>query len=105
MYPPQHHHSAPLVHNGKLHIGYGTTVVRPFKFYLKDGEECDVGYFKLFVSTSELPMETLKQAPITQSDRHMDHHPGIEKTEDWDVRTIVLRIDRNKPKVDTVQRI
>ena len=41
------------------------------------------------------------KAPITQSDHDLDHGSEIEKTEDWDVRTIVLRIDRSKPKVDT----
>jgi hypothetical protein len=104
VYPPERHRSAPLVQNGKLYIGYEATVVGPLKFYLKDGEECDVGYFRLFVSTFPLPMETLTQEAITTSTRQLGHDPGIENTDVWDVRTIVLRVDRNKPSVDTVMQ-
>jgi hypothetical protein len=69
--------------------------VRPLRFYLKPGEEYDVGFLRLFVSTSPLPMENLKQVPISQS------APAIE-ADVWDVRTIVLRVDRNEPSVATV---
>lgn len=102
MYPPQHQRSEQLVPDGVLHLGYGSSSVRPLRFYLKADEEFDVGFLRLFVSTSPLPMENLKQGPISQSARHMAHEPEIEETDVWDVRTIVLRVDRNTPTVDMV---
>jgi hypothetical protein len=102
VYPAQHQRSEPLARNGELPLGYGASSVRPLRFYLKPGEEYDVGFLRLFVSTSPLPMENLKQVPISQSARHLGHDPAIEETDVWDVRTIVLRVDRNEPSVATV---
>lgn len=102
MYPPPHQHSAALPPTGELHIGYGSSLARPLKFYLKAGEEYDVGYLRLFVSSSPVPMENIQQVPISLAARHLGQDPAIEDTGIWDVRTIVLRVDRNEPTVDTI---
>jgi hypothetical protein len=57
----------------------------PLKFYLRKGEDYDVGYIRLFVSTTDLPMEIIKQPPITESDRHYEEDPEIADIGVWDV--------------------
>lgn len=75
-------------------------MVIPLKFYLNLGEEHDVGYIRLFVSATQLPMEIIKQPPITQADRHLKEEPEIADASIWDARTIVRRLDRNNPTGD-----
>ena len=94
MYPPLHHRSEGLVPNGERHIGYGSSSVRPLKFHLTQDEKYDVGYIRLFVSTTELPMHLIGQPPISNLARHLSQEPNITDTEVWDVRTIVLRVER-----------
>jgi hypothetical protein len=100
VYPPLHHRSERLVPNGERHIGYGSSSVRPLKFYLTPGEEYDVGYIRLFVSTTELPMDLIRQPPISNLARHLSQDPDITDTEVWDVRTIVLRVDKDQSPQD-----
>jgi hypothetical protein len=75
-------------------------MVIPLKFYLNLRETHDVGYIRLFVSATQLPMEIIKQRPITQADRHLEEEPEITDTSIWDARTIVRRLDRNNPTGD-----
>jgi len=81
--------------NDQLAIGFESSFVRPLKFFLNDGEKFDVGYLRLFVSSTPLPMEIIRQPPITNLARHYGSDPGIADVASvWGVRTIVVRVER-----------
>jgi len=95
VYPPLYHHSAPLAADDQVSIGFGSSFVRPLKFFLNDKEPFDVGYLRLFVSPTPLPMEIIRQPPITNLARHYGNDPGIaDVAPEWGVRTIVMRVER-----------
>jgi hypothetical protein len=79
-----------------LSIGFGSSSVRPLKIFLNDGEIFGVGYLRLFVSATPLPMEIIRQLPITNLARHWGtEDPGIADVAPvWGVRTIVVRVER-----------
>jgi len=52
---------APLPPRGSLAIGYGDGGVSPWQFLLRDGEDMDVGFFKLFVTTSPADFSSVPQ--------------------------------------------
>jgi len=102
IYPPKHQQSAPLIPAGVLHIAHGPSLVRPLKLHVRLNEEYDVGYLRLFVSTSPLPMGAIQQASVAQTDRHVDE---IEYPSVWNVQTIVVRVDRDTSTPDVFGRV
>ncbi|KAF5384355.1 hypothetical protein D9615_003158 [Tricholomella constricta] len=52
---------APLPPRGSLAIGYGDGGVSPWQFLLRDGEDIDVGFFKLFLTTSPADFSSVTQ--------------------------------------------
>jgi hypothetical protein len=53
--------NAPLSPKSHLTIGYGDGGVSPWQFLLRDGEDKDVGFFKLFVTTSPADFASIPQ--------------------------------------------
>jgi len=55
----------PALHKDKgpseLKVGYGETDVETFQFTLADGISADVGFLRLFVSTTYVDMSVLEQ--------------------------------------------
>lgn len=47
--------------NGDLTIGYGTGGGQPRQYYLRPGQDFDVGFLKLFVSTDWVDFSNIKQ--------------------------------------------
>jgi hypothetical protein len=52
---------APLSPKSQLTIGYGDGGVPPWQFFLRDGEDEDVGFFKLFLTTSPADFSSIPQ--------------------------------------------
>ncbi|KAF8056952.1 caspase domain-containing protein, partial [Lyophyllum atratum] len=52
---------APLPPRGYLSIGYGDGGFSPWQFLLREGEDVDVGFFKLFLSTSPADFSSIPQ--------------------------------------------
>lgn len=51
----------PLLPRSVLTIGYGDTATEPWTFGLRPGENVDVGFFKVFFTTSPSDFSTLLQ--------------------------------------------
>lgn len=51
----------PLLAEGKLTVGYGSTGARPFKFNLEEKQNLDVGFIKLFLSTRPIDLSGIPQ--------------------------------------------
>jgi hypothetical protein len=94
-------------HIGEFPIGYGTTTANPFEFDLLKGEEYDVGFLRIFLSTSNVGIEAIKRAsmfdeaelgPIPDGiERHFKLHNPSAPKDVWDVRTIVVNVTRTAP--------
>ncbi|KAG6809127.1 hypothetical protein H0H92_001457 [Tricholoma furcatifolium] len=52
---------APLPPQGSLTIGYGSGGVSPWQFLLRDNDDMDVGFFKLFLTTSPADFSSIPQ--------------------------------------------
>jgi hypothetical protein len=52
---------APLPAKSHLTVGYGEGGVSPWQFLLRDGEDTDVGFFKLFLTTSPADFSSIAQ--------------------------------------------
>jgi len=52
---------APLPPRSELTIGYGDGGASPWQFLLRDGEDKDVGFFKLFLTTSPADLSSIPQ--------------------------------------------
>ncbi|KZV74055.1 hypothetical protein PENSPDRAFT_732472 [Peniophora sp. CONT] len=46
---------------GELTIGYGAGGGQPYKFFLRDGQELDVGFIKLFITTEPVDLSGIAQ--------------------------------------------
>lgn len=53
--------SLPCCGQGMLPIGYGDGGGDPKKFFLREGQELDIGFLKLFVSTEPVDLEGIQQ--------------------------------------------
>lgn len=52
---------SPLPPKSHLTVGYGEGGVSPWQFLLRDGEDTDVGFFKLFLTTSPADFSSIAQ--------------------------------------------
>jgi hypothetical protein len=52
---------APLPPKSQLTIGYGDGGASPWQLLLRDGEDKDVGFFKLFLTTSPADFSSISQ--------------------------------------------
>ncbi|VDB92134.1 unnamed protein product [Peniophora sp. CBMAI 1063] len=54
---------------GTLHIGYGAGGGRPFTYFLREGQDRDVGFIKLFISTEYVDLSSIAQGVPFVTDR------------------------------------
>ncbi|KZS99633.1 uncharacterized protein LAESUDRAFT_718559 [Laetiporus sulphureus 93-53] len=60
----------PLEPHGSLTIGYGSSGSIPFNYYLAEGEDWDVGFLKLFLSTEPVDFSNIPQpCPVDEDFR------------------------------------
>jgi hypothetical protein len=60
---------APLPPKSQLTIGYGNGSASPWQFRLCDGDDHDVGFFKLFLTTSPADFSSITQeSPFSTQD-------------------------------------
>lgn len=60
---------APLPKQSKLTLGYGGGGVPPWKFSLREGDEKDIGFFKLFLSTVHTDFSSILQGSPFKPDK------------------------------------
>ncbi|KDR74092.1 hypothetical protein GALMADRAFT_141828 [Galerina marginata CBS 339.88] len=80
---------------GTLTIGYGCGGVTPFSFELSKGQDVDVGFVKLFVSTMAIDLSRFRQDSPFSSTRTMTHWPG-RPNEAWD--SILISVIQRRKK-------
>ncbi|KAA1472278.1 hypothetical protein DENSPDRAFT_171259 [Dentipellis sp. KUC8613] len=84
---------APLKPQKSLTIGYGAGGAAPYEYYLEDGQDIDVGFLKLFVSTEPVDLSHVPQAsPFTDGRGGKPSPPKTEPT--WD--TILVPIIQHR---------
>ena len=59
--------NAPLSPKSHLTVGYGDGGVAPWQFLLRAGEHKDVGFFKLFLTTSPADLSSIPQENVFTS--------------------------------------
>jgi hypothetical protein len=68
---------APLRPRGNLTIGYGAGGATPFRYYLRDEKEMEVGFLKLFVSTEPIDLSKVPQfSPFDKRNRKIKQYEG-----------------------------
>ncbi|KAA1472264.1 hypothetical protein DENSPDRAFT_170741 [Dentipellis sp. KUC8613] len=84
---------APLQPKQSLTIGYGSGGAAPYEYYLADGQDIDVGFLKLFLSSEHVDLSHIPQAsPFTDG---RGGKPSAVKTEAvWD--TILVPIIQHR---------
>ena len=82
--------SAPLAARSALPVGYGEANIDALEFSLADGVTSDVGFLRLFVSTTYVDLTVLEQSSPFLSARggKREMPPRVDI---WDVWTFVLR--------------
>ncbi|KAA1472305.1 hypothetical protein DENSPDRAFT_897123 [Dentipellis sp. KUC8613] len=84
---------APLAPKQSLTIGYGSGGAAPYEYYLADGQDIDVGFLKLFLSSEPVDLSHVPQASPFSEGRA--GKPSTVKTEAvWD--TILVPIIQHK---------
>jgi len=82
---------------GSLCIGYGSGGSVPFSFFMRDGQDVDVGFLKLFLTTEPVDYSNIPQT----SPFHLDHRGnGTYKTKPrliWD--TILVAVVQRRASV------
>lgn len=83
-----------------LTLGYGSGGVEPLRFQLKEDQDIDVGIFKLFLTTTPLDLDSIKQGSPFDGGRALltesEVDDLIEKEPLWDVMTMTL-VQRGDP--------
>src|ERR1700761_8493046 len=83
---------------GELTLGHGNSEAEPLAFYLEKDEDKDVGYIRIFLTTSPTVMRLIPQdSPFRRTQRIDELVPGTEQDtkispekldEWWDVKTL-----------------
>ena len=87
--------------NGSLTIGYGSGGARAHSFYLHDGQDVDVGYLKLFLSTEYVDYSHVPQDSPFLLDARV-HRESKPKHRIWDTMLIPIIQRREIERVDHV---
>jgi hypothetical protein len=86
--PARHKNNGP----SELKVGYGEADVEAFQFTLADGIPEDVGFLRLFVSTTYVDMSVLEQqSPFVGRGVGVKKPPAMDI---WDVWTYVFKTVR-----------
>jgi hypothetical protein len=88
---------------GEFPVGYGVNEAEPLQFPLNDGEQYDVGFIRIFLSTIRMeaiertsPLDKIAPSPIPDEiERHFGLHKPSAPNDQWDVRTIVVKVTRD----------
>jgi hypothetical protein len=68
--------NVPLESNGCLHIGYGPdNAALPWSYFLRDGQEVDVGFVKLFLTTEPADLSGILQPSPFDHHYNKGRHP------------------------------
>ena len=84
----------------ELPVGYGSAGGEALEFFLADGVTSDVGFLRLFVSTTYVDMTALEQSSFLCAERgsKMVEPPPLDI---WDAWTYVLRTERQGTDAST----
>ena len=87
---------SPLKSNGELCVGYGSGGWKPFSYELKQGQDLDVGFLKIYLSTQPVDLSGIQQesAYLGEPRTSAVWHP--EPQDAWDTILIPI-IQRSKP--------
>ena len=79
----------------ELPVGYGSAGGEALEFFLVDGVTSDVGFLRLFVSTTYVDMTALEQPALLYAERgsKMVTPPSLDI---WDAWTYVLKTERQR---------
>ncbi|KAL6306604.1 hypothetical protein BKA93DRAFT_148884 [Sparassis latifolia] len=94
----------PLPPNGTLTIGYGSGGAVPFSYFLREGQDVDVGLLKLFLSTKHVDLSYVPVQSVLsfresgQPQRHTTVNKPEEITSTWDTLTIPIVQLRPQPE-------
>ncbi|KAG8837871.1 hypothetical protein FRC18_007454 [Serendipita sp. 400] len=79
-----------------LTIGYGDGGVPAFKYYLREGQDLDIGFIKIFLSTEQVDLSHIRQlSPFNPGGRNAGIGKGKPKAT-WD--TILIPVVQRKAK-------
>ncbi|KIM25362.1 hypothetical protein M408DRAFT_26347 [Serendipita vermifera MAFF 305830] len=86
----------PLLRHQSLTVGYGAGGGRPFKYSLPNGQDLDVGFVKIFISSEQVDLSAIPQASPFRRKR------GVDESEDkplglWSTVLLTVVQRRNTP--------
>ena len=89
---------SPLPSKGSLTLGYGVGNSDAFNYVLRGGQDVDVGFLKLFLTTEQVDLSNIPQlSPFTRDNRAQVHAPLIATTASiWDT-ILVTVVQRREP--------
>ncbi|KAK7461776.1 hypothetical protein VKT23_008208 [Stygiomarasmius scandens] len=80
----------------KVYVGYGAGGGDPIEFLLKEDEESDTGFLKLFVSTTYADMEHITQPPVFDTLTSRKAMSKREEIEMWDSWVATITVNRTQ---------
>ena len=87
---------SPLKANGELCVGYGPWGRKPFSYELQNGQNLDVGFLKIYLSTRPVDLSGIQQqsAFLEKPRTATEWHPELQGA--WDTILIPI-IQRQTP--------
>lgn len=73
----------PLAANGSLSVGYGSGGSAPFTYLLRQGQDVDVGFLKLFLTTEYVDFSNMPQASPFSQDHRGVARVHLKKMSTW----------------------
>ena len=84
-----------LAGKSELTMGYGAGGGRPFKYYLRPGQDLDVGFIRIFISTEQVDLSGIEQrSPFTTTDPRATDQDQRKPKPIWDTVSIAV-VQRN----------
>ncbi|KAK0236403.1 caspase domain-containing protein [Armillaria nabsnona] len=84
-----------LLPNSTVPLGFGSGGMEPVKFLIPDGQEVDLCFFKIFVTTNAVDLGSISQlSPFTESIGRGAKRVPQEIKDDWGSRTIPIVLRR-----------
>lgn len=84
---------AALPARSRLGVGYGNSSTYPIRFSIPDGQKKDVGFFRLFLSTTPSNFHCIAQpSPFEEQHRAQPQYaePEVAKMEWWTMKTATV---------------
>lgn len=76
---------------GELTIGHGAGAEQPYTFFLQAGQDLDVGFIKLFISTEPVDLSDIEQrSPFTMQTARDKGQAKNPPAPVWDTATIAV---------------